>query len=152
MDLQTTETLLELVRESYHRVMSAQNFYNAYRRTAVENGIPTPVRPEFPALARELVETAKELDRRKEAIRNAIYGVGIIQAEIYSADGQRKRSVVVMRPTDKVREPHITWAAYHALSTMLGEPLTASTPFDIAVVDDFGRVSDHRIKAQGEKA
>ena len=99
------------------------------------------------SLLTDLTRTAEELDRKRESAINALCGVGIVQAEICSADGKRRRKVVVSRPTDRIDEPHISHAAYHALVSMLGEPLTTTAPFDIAVIDDFGRVSpDHKIK------
>ena len=146
MDIKNISTQLELVRECYHKVMSAKNFWQAYRRAAGECGIATPELPQFVSLLTDLTRTAEELDRKREAVSNALCGVGIIQAEIYSADGKTSRKVVIERPTAKITEPHISYAAYHALVLMLGEPLTTTAPFDIAVIDDFGRVSDKRIK------
>lgn len=110
-------------------------------------GTATPELPQFVSLLTDLTRTADELDRKREAAINALCGVGIVQAEIRSADGKRGRKVVVSRPTDRIDEPHISRAAYHALVSMLGEPLSTTAPFDIAVIDDFGRVSpDHKIK------
>ena len=147
MDIKDISTQLELVRECYHRVSSAHNFWIAYRRAAGEGGTATPELPQFVSLLTDLTRTAEELDRKREAAINALCGVGIVQAEVCSADGKRRRKVVVSRPTDRIDEPHISRAAYHALVTMLGEPLTTTAPFDIAVIDDFGRVSpDHKIK------
>lgn len=146
MDLKTIGTLLELVQNCYQKVLAAQTDYNSYRRMAGEHGIPTPDRHEFASLACALNDAAKELDRRRNAVQNAVYGVGILQADIVSPDGKRKRTAVVCRPTDKIHEPYVTWAAYHALCAILGgKPLTTTAPFDIAVLDDFGRVSEHRI-------
>ncbi len=152
MDYTTMLAQLELVQECRRKVASAHNLWKAYRKDAEKNGEAAPERPEFAVLLRGLTETAEELDRRKCVVQNALYGVGIIQAEIYSADGRRKCSVVVLRPTERVPEPHIPWTVYNALQSVLGgTPLTTATPFDIVVVDDFGRVSEHRIRTkQGE--
>ena len=146
MDIKNISTQLELVRECYHKVMSAKNFWQAYRRAAGECGIATPELPQFVSLLTDLTRTAEELDRKREAVSNALCGVGIIQAEIYSADGKTSRKVVIERPTAKITEPHISYAAYHALVLMLGDSIYTTAPFDIAVIDDFGRVSDKRIK------
>ena len=148
MNINSISTQLELVRECYHKVLSAKNFWQAYRRAAGEGGVATQELPQFVPLLTDITRTAEELDRKREAAVNALCGVGIVQAEIRSADGKRSRKVVVSRPTDKIDEPHVTRAAYHALVSMLGEPLVTTAPFDIAVIDDFGRVSpDHRIAA-----
>ena len=146
MNIKDVSTQLELVRECHHRVSSAHNFWIAYRRAAGAGGTATPELPQFVSLLTVLTRTAEELDRKREAAINALCGVGIVQAEIRSADGRRGRKVVVSRPTAKIDEPHISRAAYHALVSMLGEPLTTAAPFDIAVIDYFGRVSDKRIK------
>ncbi len=145
MDIKDISTQLELVRECYHKVMSAKNFWQAYRRAAGECGTATPELPQFVPLLTAPTRTAEDLDRKREAAITALCGVGIVQAEICSADGKRSRKVVVSRPTDRIDEPHISRAAYHALVSMLGEPLTTTAPFDIAVIDDFGRVSENRI-------
>ncbi len=146
MDIKNISTQLELVQECYHRAMSAKNFWTAYRRAAGECGVETRELPQFVPLLTEITRTAEELDRKREAARNALYGVGILQVEVSSADGTRVRKVVVSRPTGKIDEPHVSRAAYHALTQMLGEGLRTTAPFDIAVIDDFGRVSpDHRI-------
>ena len=146
MDIKSISTQLELVQECYHRAMSAKNFWTAYRRAAGECGVETRELPQFVPLLTEITRTAEELDRKREAARNALYGVGILQVEVSSADGTRVRKVVVRRPTGKIDEPHVSRAAYHALTQMLGEGLRTTAPFDIAVIDDFGRVSpDHRI-------
>jgi len=136
------------VRECYLKVASAQNFWTAYRRAAGESGTTTTELPQFVSLLTDLTHTAEELDRKREAAINALCGVGIVQAEICSADGKRSRKVVVSRPTDKIDEPHVTRAAYHALTQMLGEGLRTTAPFDIAVIDDFGRVSENRIQTK----
>ena len=146
MNIKDVSTQLELVRECHHRVSSAHNFWIAYRRATGGGGTATPELPQFASLLTDLTRTAEELDRKREAAINALCGVGIVQAEIRSADGRRGRKVVVSRPTAKIDEPHISRAAYHALVSMLGEPLTTAAPFDIAVIDYFGRVSDKRIK------
>ena len=146
MNIKDISTQLELVRECYLKVASAQNFWTAYRRDAGESGTATPELPQFVSLLTDLTRTAEELDRKREAAINALCGVEIVQAEIRSADGKRSRKVVVSRPKAKIDEPNISRAAYHALVSMLGEPLTTTAPFDIAVIDDFGRVSDKRIK------
>ena len=83
MNIKDVNTQLELVQECYHRVASAQNFWNAYRRAAGEHGIETTPLPQFVALLTELTHTAEELDRKREAVTNALCGVGIIQAEIH---------------------------------------------------------------------
>ena len=103
-------------------------------------------RPEFVSLLKALTHTAEELERIRESVQNALCGVGIIQAEIYSADGKTSRKAVIERPTAKITEPHISYAAYHALVLMLGDSIYTTAPFDIAVIDDFGRVSDKRIQ------
>lgn len=147
MNIKDVSTQLELVRECHHRVSSAHNFWIAYRRAAGGSGTATPELPQFVSLLTDLTRTAEELDRKREAAINALCGFGIVQAEIRSADGNRGRKVVVSRPTDRIDEPHISRAAYHALVSMLGQHLTTTAPFDIAVIDDFGRVSqDHKIK------
>ena len=151
MNINSISTQLELVQECYHKVLSAKNFWTAYRRAAGECGVATQELPQFVPLVTEIMRTAEEINRRREAARNALYGVGILQVEVTSADGKRVRKVVVSRPTAKIDEPHVSRAAYHALTQMLGEGLRTNAPFDVAVVDDFGRVSDHRIKSnQGE--
>ena len=146
MNIKDISTQLELVQDCYQKVASAHNFWQAYRRAAGECGTATPELPQFVSLLTDLTRTAEELDRKREAVSNALCGVGIIQAEIYSADGKTSRKAVIERPTAKIAEPHISYAAYHALVLMLGEPLTTNAPFDIAVIDDFGRVSDKRIQ------
>ena len=146
MNIKDISEQLELVRECYLKVASAQNFWTAYRRAAGESGTTTTELPQFVSLLTYLTRTAEDLERKREAAINALCGVGIVQAEICSADGKRSRKVVVSRPTAKIDEPHVSRAAYHALVSMLGEPLTTTAPFDIAVIDDFGRVSDNRIK------
>lgn len=146
MNIKDISTQLELVRECHNCVSSAHNFWIAYRRAAGEIGTATKELPQFVSLLTDLTRTAEELDRKREAAINALCGVGVVQSEIRSEDGKRSRKVVVSRPTAKIDEPHISRAAYHALVSMLGEPLTTTAPFDIAVIDDFGRVSDKRIK------
>ena len=147
MNIKDISTKLELVRECYNLVSSAHNFWIAYRRAAGESGTAMTELPQFVSLLTDLTRTAEELNSKREAAINALCGVGIVQAEIRSADGKRVRKVVVSRPTDMIYEPHISRAAYHALVSMLGEPLTTTSPFEIAVIDDFGRVSpDHKIK------
>ena len=147
MNIKGISTQLEFVRECYHSVSSAHNLWISYRRAAEDGGTTTPELPQFVSLLKDLARTAEKLDRKREAAINALCGVGIVQAEIRSADGKRSRKVVVSRPTDRIDEPHISRAAYHALVSMLGDSLTTTSPFDIAVIDDFGRVSsDHKIK------
>ncbi|MBQ4199609.1 MAG: hypothetical protein II649_06975 [Kiritimatiellae bacterium] len=149
MDIKSISTQLELVQECYHKVLSAKNFWTAYRRAAGECGVATRELPQFVPLLTDLTRTAEELDRKREAAKNALYGVGILQVEVTSADGTRVRKVVVSRPTDKIDEPHVSRAAYHALTQMLGDGLRTTAPFDVAVVDDFGHVSpDHRINGR----
>ena len=145
MDLPTIAKQIELVQDCYHKVAQAQADWNAYRRTAGAHGEATPELMQFVSLMRTLTETAEKLDRRRDAVQTSLYGTGILQADIVSPDGRRKRSIVVCRPTDKVHEPHISLAAYQALCTMLGDPLATTAPFDIAVVDG-GRMTDKRIK------
>lgn len=146
MNIKDVNTQLELVQDCYQKVASAQSDWNKYRRKAAEYGSYMDNRPEFVSLLKALTHTAEELERIREAVSNALCGVGIIQAEIYSADGKTSRKAVIERPTAKITEPHISYAAYHALVLMLGEPLSTTAPFNIAVIDDFGRVSDKRIK------
>ena len=148
MNIKDISTQLELVRECYLKVASAHKLWTAYLRSAGEVGTDTKELPQFVSLFTDLARTAEELDRKREAAINALCGVGIVQAEIRSADGNRSRKVVVSRPTAKIDEPHISRAAYHALVSMLGEPLTTTAPFDIAVIDYFGRVSDKRIRTK----
>lgn len=148
MNIKDISTQLELVRECYLKVASAQNFWTAYRRAAGEGGTTTTELPQFVSLLTYLTRTAEELERKREAAANALCGVGIVQAEICSTDGKRSRKVVVSRPTAKIDEPHITRAAYHALTQMLGEGFRTTAPFDIAVIDDFGRVSENRIQTK----
>lgn len=145
MNIKDISEQLELVRECYLKVASAKNFWTAYRRAAGESGTATPELPQFVTLMTDITRTAEELDRKREAATNALCGIGVIQAEVCSADGKRARKVVVSRPTEKIPEPHVTRAAYHALTQMLGEGLRTTAPFDIAVIDDFGRVSEHKI-------
>ncbi len=149
MDLQTIAKQIELVQDCYHKVAQAQSDWNAYRRTAGAHGEATPELMQFVSLMRTLTDIAEELDRRREAVQTSLYGTGILQADIVSPDGKRKRSIVIIRPTDKIHEPHISLSAYQALCTMLGNPLSTTSPFDIAVID-AGRVTEYRIKTKGE--
>ena len=150
MNLQTIAKQLERVQDCFQKVAEAQTDWNAYRRTAVEHGETPPERGEFVSLMHDLAVTATELDKRKQDALKAVYGADTPQAEVLSHDGRRKRTVVFSRPTGKIAEPHISWTAFHALRGMLGYPLETTAPFDIAVIDDFGRVSEHRIKTTGE--
>lgn len=145
MNIKDVNTQLELVQDCYQKVASAQSDWNKYRRKAAEYGSYMDNRPEFVSLLKALTHTAEELERIREAVSNALCGVGIIQAEIYSADGKTSRKVVIERPTAKITEPHISYAAYHALVLMLGDSIYTTAPFNIAVIDDFGRMSDKRI-------
>ena len=145
MNIKDVNTQLELVQDCYQKVASAQSDWNKYRRKAAEYGSYMDNRPEFVSLLKALTHTAEELERIREAVSNALCGVGIIQAEIYSADGKTSRKAVIERPTAKITEPHISYAAYHALVLMLGDSIYTTAPFDIAVIDDFGRMSDKRI-------
>ena len=145
MNIKDVNTQLELVQDCYQKVASAQSDWNEYRRKAAEYGSYMDNRPEFVSLLKALTHTAEELERIREAVSNALCGVGIIQAEIYSADGKTSRKVVIERPTAKITEPHISYAAYHALVLMLGDSIYTTAPFNIAVIDDFGRMSDKRI-------
>ena len=145
MDIKNISTQLELVRECYQKVASAKNFWQAYRRAAGKCGTATPELPQFVSLLTDLTRTAEELDRIRESVSNALCGVGIIQAEIYSTDGKTSRKVVIERPTAKITEPHISYAAYHALVLMLGDSIYTTAPFDIAIIDDFGKISSARI-------
>lgn len=145
MDLKKLGEQLTLLQDCYQKVASAQSDWNKYRLKAAEYGSYTDNRPEFVSLLKAFTHTAEELERIREAVSNDLCGVGIIQAEIYSADGKTSRKAVIERPTAKITEPHISYAAYHALVSMLGEPLTTTAPFDIAVIDDFGKISSARI-------
>lgn len=146
--LMTTRSInrqLELVRECYGKVADAHKDWNEYRRAAGEYGTATPELPQFVSLLTEITRTAEELDRRREAAVNALCGGGVLQVEVCSEDGKRKRKVVASRPTERFPEPYISHAAHHALVQMLGEGLRTTAPFDIAVVDDFGRMCGKRI-------
>lgn len=148
MSIKSVNTQLGLVQDCYHKVASAQNLWNEYRRAATESGTATAEHPEFVSLMTKLSHTAEELNQRREAVTNALCGVGVLQVEICSSDGKSRRKVVVERPTAKISEPHISWAAYHALTLMLGQLIFTTAPYDIAVIDDFGRVSEHTIKSK----
>ncbi len=145
--LMTTRSInrqLELVRDCYGKVAAAHKGWGEYRRAAGEGGVATPDLPQFLSIMTALTHTAEELDRKREAAVNALCGVGVLQVEVCSEDGKRK--VVASRPTERSPEPYISRAAHHALVQMLGEGLRTTAPFDIAVVDDFGKVCDKRIK------
>ena len=145
MEIKTLNNQLDLVQDCYEKASLAQSKWNEYRRIAGAHNDPTPDIPEFLSLLKKLAQTAEEIDRRRERVSHALCGVGIIQAEIYSADGKTSRKVVIERPTAKITEPHISYAAYHALVLMLGDSIYTTAPFDIAVIDDFGKISSARI-------
>ena len=145
MDLKQLGEQLTLLQDCYQKVASAQSDWNEYRRKAAEYGSYMDNRPEFVSLLKALTHTAEELERIREAVSNALCGDGIIQAEIYSADGKTSRKAVIERPTAKITEPHISYAAYHALVLMLGDSIYTTAPFDIAIIDDFGKISSARI-------
>lgn len=148
MDIKTINNQLELVQACYEKVALAQADWNKYRRIAGAHNQPTPDRPEFRILGAELTHTAEELAKRREAVSNALCGVGIVQVEICSEDAKRIRRAVISRPDARIANPYISHAAYHALALMLGEPMYTTAPFDIAVTDDFGRVSNKVIRSK----
>ena len=148
MEIKTLNNQLDLVQDCYEKASLAQSKWNEYRRIAGAHNEPTPDIPEFLSLLKKLAETAEEINRRRERVSHALYGVGIVQAEIYSDTGRCFRRVVVERPDAKISEPHISRTSYRALALMLGERMHTTAPFDIAVIDDFGRVSDRRIPSR----
>lgn len=128
---------LELVRDCYDKVASAQNAWTAYRRAAGEGGTATPELPQFVALLTDLTRTAESLDRKIEERRKRFDSVPVLQALLRFADGTT-RKVAVSKPTDEIEEPYIGEMFYTALKTK-GVAVSLET-FPVLVVDRRKRV------------
>jgi len=128
---------LELVRECYLKVASAQNFWTAYRRAAGESGTTTPELPQFVTLMAELTRTAEELDRKIEERRKRFDSVPVLQALLRFADGTT-RKVAVSKPTNEIEEPYIGEMFYTALKAK-GVAVSLET-YPVLVVDRRKRV------------
>lgn len=128
---------LELVRDCYDKVASAQNAWTAYRRAAGEGGTATPELPQFVALLTDLTRTAESLDRKIEERRKRFDSVPVLQALLRFADGTT-RKVAVSKPTDEIEEPYIGELFYTALK-MKGVSVSLET-FPVLVVDRRKRV------------
>jgi len=154
MDIKDVNTQLELVQECHHRVLSAQNFWNAYRRAAGEHGIETPPLPQFVALLTELTHTAEELTRRIDERKRRFDAVPILQAMLRFKDGSTRR-IAVMKPTDAIDEPYIGEMFYDAL--MKQGVVASLEDYPVFVVDKrkrvvnkipvVGRVSEGKIES-----
>ena len=112
--MESIRTQLDLVQESYLKVASANNFYNAYRRAAGECGTETPELPQFVALMTELTHTAEKLTRKIEERRKRFDSVSVLQAMLRFKDGSTRR-VAISKPTDEIEEPYIGEMFYAAL-------------------------------------
>lgn len=128
---------LELVRECYDKVASAQSCYNAYRLSAGESGETTSERPEFVALLTALTRTAEDIDRRDRERRMRFNAVPVLQAALRFKDGSVRR-VAVSKPTGEIDEPHIG-EMFHA--ALVSQGLVASLEsYPVLVVDKRRRV------------
>ena len=128
---------IELVQECYHKVASANNFYNAYRRTSGECGEATPELPEFVALMSALTRTAEELTRREEERMRRFDSVPVLQATLRFADGTT-RKVAVSKPSGEIDEPHVG-ELFHAALVKQGV-VASLEDYPILVVDRRRRV------------
>lgn len=108
-------TLLELVRECYQKVASAQTDWNNYRRAAGQDGTATPELPQFVSLMTELTHTAEQLDRMAKERRKRFEAIAVLQASLRFKDGSTRR-VAVSKPTDEIDEPFIGEMFYDALT------------------------------------
>lgn len=131
--MKKTQTMIEAVQDCYAALLTATTKWSEYRRLAGEVGIRTEPLPEVTNAAKVCVTHAEKLAKRKEAIQKALYGTGILQANIYSADGTRSRKAVLARPDAKHVTPYLTKTAHAALVTILGDGLVTDAPFSIAV-------------------
>ena len=131
--MKKTQTMIEAVQDCYAALLTATTKWSEYRRLAGEVGIRTEPLPEVAEAANVCVAHAEKLAKRKEDIQKALYGTGILQANIYSADGTRSRKAVLARPDAKHDTPYLSKAAHAALVTILGDGLVTDAPFSIAV-------------------
>lgn len=131
--MKKTQTMIEAVQDCYAALLTATTKWSEYRRLAGEVGIRTEPLPEVAEAAKVCVAHAEKLAKRKEDIQKALYGTGILQANIYSSDGTRSRKAVLARPDERHDTPYISQIAYVALATMLGEDMKSDAPFSIAV-------------------
>lgn len=131
--MKKTQTMIEAVQDCYAALLTATTKWSEYRRLAGEVGIRTEPLPEVAQAAKVCVAHAEKLAKRKEDIQKALYGTGILQANIYSDDGTRSRKAVLARPDERHDTPYLTKAAHAALVTILGDGLVTDAPFSIAV-------------------
>ena len=137
MNTSTISTQLELVRECYHRVSSAHNFWTAYRRAAGDCGTATPELPQFASLLTDLTRTAEELDRKIAERRKRFDAVPILQALLRFKDGTT-RKVAVSKPTGEIEEPFIG-EMFHAALVKQGVVSSLET-YPVLVVDKRKRI------------
>ena len=128
---------LELVRDCYDKVASAQKLWNDYRRVAGESGTATPELPQLKWLLGMFTRTAEMLDRKIEERRKRFDSVPVLQALLRFADGTT-RKVAVSKPTDEIEEPYIGEMFYTALKAQ-GVAVSLET-YPVLVVDRRKRV------------
>lgn len=130
-------TQLELVRECYQRVASAQTCWNDYRRAAGRGGTATPELPQFVSLMTELTHTAEQLDRMAKERRKRFEAIAVLQATLRFKDGSTRR-VAVSKPTDEIDEPFIGEMFYDALTRQ--GVIASLEDYPVLVVDRRKRI------------
>ena len=128
---------LELVRDCYDKVASAQKLWNDYRRAAGKSGTAMPELPQFVTLMTELTRTAEMLDRKIEERRKRFDSVPVLQALLRFADGTT-RKVAVSKPTGEIEEPFIG-EMFHAALVKQGVVSSLET-YPVLVVDKRKRI------------
>lgn len=141
MNIERLNKMLEVVQAAYEKAGEAQTLWLEYRRLAALDNIPTDDPKPFLDAMRLATEAARKIDAMREKLQGALTGDGLLRADIVSADGKRSRSVVLIRPDAKTPHPSVTQATYDALRRMLGDVITTTAPFDIAVVGRNGRIA-----------
>ena len=133
MNIERINQMMAAVQAAYEEAGKAQSHWLEYRRIAALDNIPTDDPKPFIDAMRLATETARKIDAMRKKLQSALAGDGILRAEIVSADGKRRRSVILVRPDAKNPQPYVTQSTYDALRRMLGDGLTTTASFDIAV-------------------
>ena len=133
MNIERISKMMAAVQAAYEDAGKAQAHWLEYRRLAALDEIPTDAPTPFIDAMRLATEAARKIDAMRTKVEAELFGDGMLRAEIVSADGKRRRSVILVRPDAKNPQPYVTQSTYDALRRMLGDGLTTTASFDIAV-------------------
>lgn len=133
--MKRTQDMIDAVTACYDGIVSVAEKWDSYRRMAGAKGEQTKPLPGLPEILRMCTDTIGELKKRKAAMASKVYGNGILQVDICSADGKRRLKAVLGRPNERHPNPTISRAAYNALTEILGDGLYADSAFDIEIDD-----------------